>query len=215
MKRALIVYGGWKGHEPKETAELFGRVLGSEGFEVVIKNKMNAFTKLNLQDFDLIVPVWTNGEIKGRECQAVMRAVESGVGLAGCHGGMCDAFHDSVDWQFLTGSQWVAHPGGEIEYTVNISPVASPLTEGIGDFKIKSEQYYLHTDPVNTVLATTRFPVADGPYTANGTVDMPVVYTRLWGKGRIYYNSLGHVTAVWNTPEAMELMKRGLLWAAR
>ena len=216
MKKALIVHGGWNGHEPKQTAELFGSILEKEGFAVTIMNKLKVFAKLDLKGFDLIIPIWTNGEISGKECRAVMAAVESGVGLAGCHGGMCDAFHDNVDWQFMTGAQWVAHPGGEIDYTVNILPTGSPLTEGIKDFKVKSEQYYIHVDPANKVLATTRFPVADGPHAANGEVDVPVAYTRLWGKGRIYYNSLGHVTAVFkNSPEATEMMKRGLLWAAR
>ena len=129
---------------------------------------------------------------------------------------MCDAFRNSPQWQFLTGGNWVAHPGGEnIKYTVNICPSSSRITDGIEDFIVTAEQYYLHVDPAVEVLATTRFPVAEGPYTANGPVDMPVVWTKRWGTGRIFYNSLGHQADVIAAPVPLELMRRGLLWAKK
>jgi type 1 glutamine amidotransferase len=129
---------------------------------------------------------------------------------------MCDAFRDNTEWQFLTGGQWVAHPGNDgVEYRVRIRRGSSPITEGIGDFSVRTEQYYLHVDPAVDVLATTRFPVADGPHATNGEVDMPVVWTKRWGRGRVFYNSLGHQAAVFGTPEARELMRRGFLWAAQ
>ena len=219
MKKAMIVYGGWDGHDPKGVAELFAELLKKEKFEVALHNTLDAFLdKDAVAAQNLIIPVWTMGQIDGKAVANVAEAVANGAGLAGCHGGMCDAFRSDTNWQFLTGAQWVAHPGnGGVEYTVNIKKSASsPITEGISDFKFKSEQYYMHTDPANNVLATTRFPGADGPYTANGEVDMPVVFTRRWGKGRVFYNSLGHTSAEFkNSPEATELMRRGFLWASK
>jgi len=128
---------------------------------------------------------------------------------------MCDAFRSSVEWQFLTGANWVAHPGGgDITYRVSIKEKQSPITEGIRDFDITSEQYYLHVDPANNVLATTRFPTVNWYHSANGVVDMPQIWTRKWGHGRVFYNALGHVNSVFDIHECWEMMKRGLLWAA-
>ena len=146
-----------------------------------------------------------------------MKAVENGTGIAGCHGGMCDAFRNSTGWQFMTGAQWVAHPGNsKVTYTVNITDKSSPLTVNVNDFEVTSEQYYIHIDPVIKVYATTEFPIADGPHASNGKVSVPVVFTKTWGKGKVYYNSLGHTAQIFkDIPEAKELMRRGFLFAIR
>ncbi|MFE5324319.1 ThuA domain-containing protein [Paenibacillus sp. NPDC056579] len=216
MKKALIVQGGWQGHEPKEVAALFRGILEEEGFEVEVSDTLEAFADgEKLRALDLIVPVWTMGEITKELVKNVSEAVQSGVGLAGCHGGMCDSFRNNVDWQFMTGGQWVAHPGNDgVEYAVNIKHSSSPLVEGIEDFTVKSEQYYLHIDPAVEVLATTRFPVVSGPHSLNKAVDMPVVWTKRWGVGRVYYCSLGHHADIVDMPQVKELMRRGFLWTA-
>jgi hypothetical protein len=128
---------------------------------------------------------------------------------------MCDSFRENTEWQFLTGGQFVAHPGGQIPYRVNIIKGAHPIVQGIDDFEVTSEQYYMHVDPANRVLATTRFPTAAGPHVPNGQVDMPVVWTRLWGRGRVFYNSLGHDAALVASEPCLTLLRRGCAWAAR
>jgi uncharacterized protein len=218
VMKALIVQGGWDGHEPVQVSERFAEVLKVEGFEVEISDTLDSFKdEEKLMNLNLIIPVWTMGEITQEQISPVKKAVEAGVGLAGCHGGMCDSFRNSVGWQFMTGSQWVAHPGNDgTEYMVNIvKNSSSSIIEGINDFKVCSEHYYLHVDPAVNVLATTTFPVADGPHLSNGQVLMPVVYTKHWGAGRVFYNALGHHADVFDIPEAKELMRRGFLWAAR
>lgn len=219
MKRkALLVQGGWIGHEPVDVAGVFNRILVEEDFETEVSDTLDSFSDPEkLKQLHLIVPIWTMGEISEEYAVNVANAVEEGVGIAGCHGGMCDAFRNNTTWQFLTGSQWVAHPGNDgAEYTVNIKKnSSSPIIEGIEDFAVKSEQYYIHIDPCVNVLATTRFPTVDGPHAANGIVDVPVVYTKLWGRGRVFYNSLGHNASVFDIPEARKLMRNGFLWAAK
>lgn len=217
MKKALIVHGGWEGHAPQKTAEIFAGWLRDEGFSVELADTLNAFdSPAVLENLSLIVPIWTMGEIDGEQSKHVRKAVAGGVGLAGCHGGMCDSFRQDVDWQFMTGGQWVSHPGNDgVRYTLNICKDSSPIVDGVADFEVCSEQYYLHVDPAVKVLATTRFPVADGPHTGNGEVDMPQVWTKHWGKGKVFYNALGHQPDIWDIPEAAMLMKRGLLWAAK
>ncbi|HOP11613.1 MAG TPA: ThuA domain-containing protein [Oscillospiraceae bacterium] len=216
--KALIVWGGWNGHTPKETGEVFAEILREEGFEVTISDTLDYLADLdNLRTFDLFVPIWTMGEIDGKYCENVCTAVAEGMGIAGCHGGMCDSFRNSTQWQFLTGSQWIAHPGNDgTDYRVNIVKTSSsPIVDGLDDFDVSSEQYYIHVDPAVNVLATTTFPTADGPHAANGSVVVPVVYTKLWGEGRVFYNSLGHTYKIFDIPEAKELMRRGFLWATR
>jgi type 1 glutamine amidotransferase len=219
MKRkALILCGGWDGHEPKLITGRFKTFLESEDFEVSVAENLDVLLDIELlKAQDLFIPVWTmaKGELPKPYFEPLLEAVGSGVGMAGNHGGMCDAFRNNVGYQFLTGANWVAHPGGDgTRYRVNIVSKSNPLTEGIKDFDVSSEQYYLHVDPANEVLATTRFPTVKWYHSANGEVDVPQVWTRRWGHGRVYYNALGHHNDVFDIPEAWELMKRGLLWAA-
>ena len=176
MKKALIVWGGWDGHEPEQVAKVFERVLKLDGFEVEVSPTLDAFKdEEKLMGLNLIVPCWTMGSITDEQANPVINAVRSGVGMGGCHGGMCDSFRNNTEWQFMTGGQWVAHPGNDgTKYRVNITGVKHAITEGICDFDVKSEQYYMHVDPAVRVLATTKFPVADGPHVGNGPVDMPV-----------------------------------------
>ncbi len=212
-KRALIVAGGWEGHEPRQCAELFAGVLGADGFEVAVSDTLDAYLDPGLGEIDLIVPVWTQSEISNEQLRGLLDAIAAGTGIAGWHGGMADSFRTSTEYQFMVGGQWVAHPGNIIDYTVQITNHDDPITAGIDDFAMHSEQYYLHVDPSNEVLATTTFSGEHAPWVA-GCV-MPVVWKRRWGQGRVFYCSLGHVAADFDVPEARELVRRGMAWAAR
>ncbi len=216
MKKALVVWGGWDGHEPEAVAGIFRGILEDGGFDVEVSGRQDAFADVEaLKALDVIVPVWTMGTIEKQLVVNVSEAVASGVGLAGCHGGMCDAFRDQVLWQFMTGANWVAHPGGDgVDYSVEITQPEHPLVAGIEGFAVCSEQYYLHVDPANDVLATTRLPVVEWYHSANGPVEMPVAWTRKWGHGRVYYNALGHKANVISDGPAFEMIRRGVLWAA-
>ncbi|MCY3020643.1 MAG: ThuA domain-containing protein [Planctomycetota bacterium] len=213
-KKALIVWGGWEGHQPQAVAGILEKALKENGFEVEVSNTLDACNDgAKLKQLSLIVPCWTMGKIGGEQCKNVCQAVESGVGLGGCHGGMCDAFRENTEWQFLTGGQFVAHPGGAVKHRVHIKG-RHWITKDIKNFDFTSEQYYMHVDPANKVLATTEFPVADGPHVPNGKVQMPVTWTRMWGKGRVAYCSLGHDAKSFDVPECLRMCVRCLLWAA-
>lgn len=208
MKSALIVAGGWEGHHPVEVAEILRAGLSERGFEVDVADTLDAFCDPSLPERDLVVPIWTMGHLTGEQFAPLSAAVQAGVGLGGIHGGMCDAFREHTDWQFMTGGQWVAHPGNDgVTYTVHITQPDHPICAGVSDFSITSEQYYLHVDPVNDVLATTVFE------TYNGCV-MPVTWTRSWGRGRVFYCSIGHRPADVLVPDAHRMILNGLVWAA-
>ena len=214
-KTALIVWGGWEGHEPKQCVDIFAPWLESQGFKVEISHSLDAYLDLDkLKKLDLIVHIFTMSDIKPEQERNLEEAVKSGVGLAGWHGGLGDAHRSAVEYQFMVGGQWVAHPGGVIDYDVDITNTTDAITKGLkARFHMKSEQYFMHVDPGNEVLATTTFTGQYAPWIA-GEV-MPVVWKKLYGKGRVFYTSLGHVAADFDVPEAREIVKRGLLWAAR
>ena len=216
MKKALIFYGGWDGHEPALVSARFQRLLEKHGYSVDRVEGVECLAdREKVAEYDLLVPCVTMSTLPREYEKNVSYAVSRGTGMAGCHGGMCDSFRNSTEWQFITGGQWVSHPGGDgIEYTVNLCCGSSPITEGIRDFSVKTEHYYLHIDPSVEVLATTRFPLVHFYHAANKPVDMPVAWTKYWGLGRVFYCSLGHHDDVFDqAPEAELLMERGLVWA--
>lgn len=216
MKKALMVWGGWEGHEPKQCVDIIAPVLREEGFEVEIADTLDVYLdEAKMSALSLVVPAWTMGEITGEQSKGLRDAVHSGVGIGGWHGGMGDSFRNDTNYQFMVGGQWVAHPGNIIDYEVNITKPGDPIVEGLSDFKMNSEQYYMHVDPGNEVLATTTFSGEYGGVDCiKGTV-MPVIWKRRWGKGRVFYTSLGHVAKDFSVPEVKEIVRRGLLWAAR
>lgn len=213
MREALVVWGGWKGHEPEQCAGIIAGMLEGDGFSVRLANTTEAFADPAIMDLDLIIPIYTMSKIAKEEVANLTAAVKGGVGLAGYHGGMCDAFRDSVEYQFMCGGQWVAHPGDIIDYRVDIAAPQDPIMQGITGFLYRSEQYYMHVDPSNEVLATTTFSGRHAPW-IEGVV-MPVVWKRHHGKGRVFYSSLGHVAKEFDKPEMRSIFHRGMLWAAR
>jgi hypothetical protein len=213
-KAALVVWGGWDGHEPQSCVEVFVPFLRERGFAFEVVNTVDVYADASrMQSLDLVVQCWTMGALTGEQEKGLLDAVERGTGLAGWHGGLCDAFRGNTGYQFMTGGQFVAHPGGIIEYRVNIAKPENPIVAGLRDFTMWSEQYYMHVDPSNDVLATTRIVGTDAPWVA-GTI-MPVVWKRTYGTGRVFYSALGHATSDFTVPESIEIMKRGMLWACR
>ena len=214
MKKALFVWGGWDGHEPKQCVDVVAPVLQKQGYEIEISNTLDSYLdEAKMKSLSLVVPVWTMGSITGEQEAGLLNAIKSGVGIAGWHGGMGDSFRMNTGYQFMVGGQWVEHPGGIVDYKVNIINHSDPITAGIPDFKMNSEQYYMHVDPGNEVLATTTLNGETYPW-VEGCV-MPVVWKRMYGEGRVFYTSLGHVAKDFETPELLEIVKRGMLWASR
>ena len=213
VKSALMVWGGWPGHEPKQCVDIFAPWLETQGYKVEVSDTLDAYLDARLGDLSLIVPVWTQGAITREQEKGLLDAVRGGVGIAGWHGGMGDAFRDNVEYQFMVGGQWVAHPGGIIDYTVNIVDHEDPVTAGLTDFRMHSEQYYMHVDPHVKVLAATTFTGEHAPWIEGATV--PVAWKKMYGRGRVFYTSLGHVASDFDVPEAKTIAQRGMLWASR
>lgn len=213
-KTALMVHGGWDGHEPKLTSDRFAAFLRGQGFTVIQSPTLDSYLDATLMgSLSLIVQTVTCGTLSKEQWAGLHQAVQSGVGFAGWHGGVVDAFRGHIDYQWMTGGQFVAHPGNIFEYEVHITNPEDGIMAGLRDFRMRSEQYYMLVDPSNLVLATTTFDGIHEPQ-RKGTV-MPVVWKRWWGQGRVFINCLGHVDRDFDVPEARIITERGLMWAAR
>ena len=213
MKRALIVWGGLELHEPETGAQIVRSLLEPEGFEATVTADHAALGSSDVARFDLVVPQITGGRIDDAAVQALGNAVRFGTGIAGFHHGLATSFRDSFHFRFIVGSTFAGHPGGVIDYRIDVTRPDDPIMAGIASFDHTSEQYYLHVDPAVEVLATTTFSGEHAPWRTG--VAMPVVYRTMHGRGRVFYSALGHKPEELERPEIRTILKRGLLWAAR
>lgn len=212
-KKILMVWGGWEGHEPRQFTEKIKPQLEKLGAIVTVSDSLGVYTNEEvMKSVDLIIQSWTMGNISGEQEKGLLNAVRNGAGIAGVHGGLGDSFRNNPEYQYMVGGQWVAHPGGVIEHSVEITDQNDPVTKGIKDFTLKSEQYYLHVDPNVKVLATTSFNAKYNDWIDGATI--PVVWKKTYGKGRVFYFAVGHVAKDFDTPEAMEILLRGIRWAS-
>ena len=212
-KKVLYVYGGWSGHEPKQSVDVFVPWLRAEGAEVTVSDNLDSYLDEELMEsVDLIIQNWTLGNITNEQEKGLLKAIRNGAGFTGWHGGIGDSFRNNTEYQFMVGGQWVAHPGGVIDYSVQITDKNDPVTKGLSDFRMHSEQYYMHIDPNVKVLATTEFTSEYSSWIDECVI--PVVWKKYYGNGRVFYSSLGHVMTDFDVPEAFEIMKRGICWAA-
>jgi type 1 glutamine amidotransferase len=210
MKKALLFGGGWEGHHPERIIQLFAEALRGHGLATDLERSLDCLADADrLKGYDLIFPCWTMGQLSKPQTENLLAAVHGGVGLGGLHGGMGDAFRGNTSYEWMVGGHFVGHPHVG-DYPVAIRDFASPITAGLpGEFAYRSEQYYLLVDPGVHVLADT-------PYLYEGRrVTMPVAWVKRWGRGRVFYSSLGHQPEEFTQfPEAMRLSVQGLLWAA-
>lgn len=217
QRRALVVRGGWDGHVPVEATDSFVPFLRHNGFTVRTDDSLDAYLDADaLASTDLIVQCWTMGEISEDQLAGLSAAVRAGTGFAGWHGGIVDAFRGSVGYLWLTGGQFLAHPGNHVDYEVRVVPerAGHEIVRGIEGFAVHSEQYWVAADGANDVLATTTFgPRETGP--AADEVTVPVVWTRQWGSGRVFVNTVGHDMRDFAVAAVRTLTERGLLWASR
>ena len=216
-RRALVVRGGWPGHAPEEAAELFVPFLEAAGFDVTLEGSLEAYADEELMSgLDLVVQCWTMGEILPDEMRGLRTAVANGTGFAGWHGGIVDSFRLATDYLQMVGGQFAAHPHDLVDHTIDIVPEHAdhPVVAGIGSISLHSEQYWVLADSYNEVLATTTIVPHDGdPW--HEPVVSPAVWTRQWGKGRIFVCAAGHQLADLEVPAVRTIVERGILWASR
>jgi type 1 glutamine amidotransferase len=216
-RRALVVRGGWPGHAPVEASDLFLPYLEDHGFTVDVDDSLEVYAEVDyMATVDLVVQCWTMGEILPDEMRGLRRAVASGTGFAGWHGGVIDSFRMATDYLQMVGGQFAAHPRDIVRHTVRVVPERAdhPVVAGIDEFTLTSEQYWMLTDPLSDVLATTTIAAGTDVEWREPVVS-PAVWTRQWGDGRVFVSTPGHHLADLEHPSLRSIIERGLLWAAR
>lgn len=230
-RTALVVRGGWFGHEPVEATDMFIPYLEQNHFQVRVEESPGVYADRDyMAGVDLVMQCMTMSTIERAEFEGLQNAIAAGTGLAGWHGGIADSYRNTADYLHLIGGQFVCHPGkhpderiggGEqsdnyIRYTVNMLPAAAdhPITQGINDFELVTEQYWVLSDDYSDVLATTTQSVREwDPW--HRPVTSPVIWTRRWGKGKIFVATPGHHTDILADENVNTIIRRGLLWASR
>jgi type 1 glutamine amidotransferase len=216
-RQALVVRGGWEGHNPVEATERFIPFLKENGFAVEVHDGPEVYTDADkLAQTDLVVQCYTQGVATDEQVAGLSAAVLAGTGLAGWHGGIVDSFRGSPDYLHLTGGQWAAHPGGFVPYEVQVVPERAdhPIVVGLDRWSLDTEQYWVLSDGLNDVLATSLFEAGpDTPWREDMVA--PMVWTRQWGRGKVFVSTIGHKLEDLDVPDVRMLTERGLLWAAR
>jgi type 1 glutamine amidotransferase len=217
-RRALIVRGGWEGHSPVEATDRFIPFLEEHGFSVEVQESPEVYAEADrLAATDLVVQCYTQGVASDAAVLGLSAAVAAGTGLAGWHGGICDSYRGSPDYLHLTGGQWAAHPGGFVQHEVDVVPEKADheLVTGLNPhWSLDTEQYWVLSDELNDVLATTTFGVRDDtPW--REPLTSPAVWTRRWGRGKVFVSTIGHKLEDLDHPDVRTLTERGLLWASR
>lgn len=215
VKQALVVRGGWEGHVPVEATDLFLPDLAADGFTVDVVDDLDVYRDTaRLARTDLIVQCWSQGTLTAEQTAGLTGAVHAGTGFAGWHGGIVATFTDNPAYLRMVGGLFLHHPPDFLTYQVHIDQPEHPITAGLDDFEVFSEQYWMLADTRNDVLAHTVITPETGGQ-GPGSVTMPVVWTRRWGAGKVFFSAIGHRTADLEPPTVHELTRRGLAWAAR
>jgi hypothetical protein len=228
-KQALVVRGGWFGHQPVEATEEFIPFLEQNGFTVRIEESPKVYADAEyMRTVDLVVQTMTMSTIEMEEFLGLRAAIEAGTGFGGWHGGIADSFRASADYLQLVGGQFATHPGREpgerrgdetdnfLPYRVEITALGRehPITAGLEDFELRTEQYWVLHDDLIDVLATTTHPAQPWqPW--HRPIVSPVVWTRHWGAGRIVVSTPGHSLDVLADANVRTVIERGMLWASR
>jgi len=228
-KQALVVRGGWDGHQPIDATDLFIPHLREHDYDVRVEDSTKVYADGQyMAGVDLIMQCMTMSRIEREELAGLEAAVRAGTGLAGWHGGIADSFRNSSDYLHLIGGQFACHPGkhpderiGEqsdnyVPYLIEMLPAAAehPITAGIRDFQLTTEQYWVLCDSYIDVLATTTQQVRPwDPWTR--PVFSPAIWTRQWGQGRIFVTTAGHRVEILQDTNVKSIVERGLLWASR
>lgn len=228
-RTALVVRGGWDGHHPVEATDLFLPFLRENGFDVSVESDPEIYADAaRMAEVDLVVQSVTMSQCSNEAVRGLRDAVAAGTGLAGWHGGIADSFRASSDYLQLVGGQFATHPSKHpdeivgdqtdnyLEHTVALTELGRTheITRGIDDFTLVTEQYWVLHDDLIDVLATTTHPVQ--PYHPwHRPVVSPAIWTRDWGKGRVFVSTPGHSLDVLQHASVRTVIERGMLWAAR
>lgn len=198
-----LVFSGGEIHDGKGVGDEIERILrADERYDVTrVHEDLTVFEGAGLDPYELVVFFYTIGEISPAQREGLLSWVARGGTFVPVHSG-ADSFRESPEYRAMVGGWFVTHPAYR-QYQVSICDPSHPATEGIEEFFVTDEMYVTDFDPRVEVLASSLWK--------GGTV--PVIWTKTWGEGRVYYLALGHDPAACQQEIFATLLTRGAAWA--
>ena len=206
-------------HESVELSKQIVKEIGdkSGAWETTTTEDVGAFTKENLKNFDAVM-FNTTGELPMSEDQkrAFVDFVRSGHGFIGVHSAT-DTFYMWADYGEMIGGYFNNHPWHEM-VTIEVADPSSPIVGWLGkSFQINDEIYQVSDFQAKDSHVLLRLDPTSVDLKKNGVMHRyygwPVAWTRPYGKGRVYYNGLGHDDWVWKDARYQEMLLKGIQWA--
>jgi type 1 glutamine amidotransferase len=206
-------------------SDRFRKTTGEKGQpgEAVTKANCGRINAETLKNFDVVL-FFTTGSKKSQpapltdsELADLMAWVKNGGAFAGTHCG-ADTLYDTA-YGDLLGAFFQTHPPGFQKIRVRVEDPKHPAAKGFTDgMEYEDEMYIFRDQPYSREKLHIILSMEKGSFNpekgkrADG--DYAISWCQPYGKGRVFYTSLGHRREVWRDPRYQEHLMGGLKWAA-
>jgi len=216
----VLILSGRNNHDWRQTTPALEKMYrGSDRFVVDVTEDPNKCAADMLAGYDVLVSNWCAWpDVTGRQWgpeveKAFVDFVGGGKGFVLFHAASA-TFHDWPEYQQIVGATWklgTTGHGAIHSFKVTVVDANHPVTAGVPDFWIHDELWHrMGAQPKINVLCRAFSSKENG---GSGLSEPVVIWTQ-FGKGRCFYNILGHDARTMQNTAWRTLMLRGTEWAA-
>jgi type 1 glutamine amidotransferase len=230
-RKRILVVGAMKGFQHDSTSDAMGTVwkLGRESglwdaylrtdYELITKKKMTANAK-NLTAFDAIVFANSTGEMMLDEDQKkdlLSFVHDDGKGFVGIHAAL-DANYKWPEYGELIGGWFDEHPWNTFDAPIVVEDAGFPAVRHFPRTMSKRDEIYQakawSRDKVNVLLRLDEKKLdLNNPRIHRTDQDFAVAWSKMYGKGRVFYSTLGHTNEAWVDPDIQKMYFEAIKWA--
>jgi type 1 glutamine amidotransferase len=229
-KKHLLVIGEEKGYRHEAVSHAMATIerLGKEtglwdttlrtDTEVLTKKKLEYNAK-NLNDFDAVL-FYTGGDLEmdaQQKADFISFIHDDGKGFIGVHSAAI-TFVDWPEYGDMIGGYYDEHPWLTFDAPIIVEDPNFPgMQQWPHAFVLRDEIYQMRNYSRDKVRVLMRLDVSKldmknkNVHRTDG--DFAVTWAKMYGKGRVYYTTLGHVEANWDKPEFQQMMTEAIKWA--
>jgi uncharacterized protein len=231
-KKHLLVIGEEKGYRHEAVSHAMATIerLGTESglwdttlrtdTEVLTKKKLEYNAK-NLNDFDAVL-FYTGGDLEmdpQQKADFISFLHDDGKGFIGVHSAAI-TFVDWPDYGDMIGGYYDEHPWLTFDAPIIVEDPSFPgMQQWPRSFVLRDEIYQMRNYSRDKVRVLMRLDVSKldmrnkNVHRTDG--DFAVTWAKMYGKGRVYYTTLGHVEENWDKPEFQQMITEAIAWAMR
>ncbi len=199
------------------STEIMKKIAEKSGaFEVTITDDVSPFTAEGLKPYDAVM-FYTTGELPMTDDQkkAFVNFIRSGHGFIGVHSAT-DTFYLWEDYHDLIGGYFNGHPWHQ-QLTVDVADPNHKIVAFLGkSIQLNDELYQIDDFDPRTSHVLLKLDPGSVDIKKQGSrpkyYGWPVAWTRMDGKGRMFYCSLGHEHDVWNSDWYQQLLLNAVQW---